>query len=288
MDVRNVQRSGSTYYCYLPVTWCRQNNISRNTKLILETTSEGDLVITPHNKKIKQTNLVLNLPVHDMRVVNKFIMASYLNPVKSFRIKLDKEISSLEILDQKRLLSGIEIVELSGNQISCESSIFADDPDVILKTMVKKLTNTLHVMIKDGSQELLERYEEEIDRSNTLIVKSAVSALTFHRNYKLRNIELFYIAILSKNLEWFADQLINIRKHTELAKKCLTLIKLLLETLNKLNITTATTFAKEAISVCSSIEKVSKRGNLGPLLMSINQCADTIVDWAINKEIDKI
>ncbi len=287
MDIRNIQRSGSTYYLYLPKAWCVQNSITPNTKLVLETSPEGDLIVTPHNKKAKQVNLQLRLAVDDMRVVNKFIMAAYINPVKSFRIQLNKEISSLEILDQKRLLSGVEIVELGGRQISCESSIFVDDPDVMLKTMVRKLMNALHIMIKNGEKELLARYEEEIDRSNTLIAKSVVSAFTFHRNSKLRNIELFYMATLSKNLEWFADQLTNLSGNTALAKKCLELTRLLMKTLDDMSIETAATFAKEAVILSSSIKKANKEMKLDTLNIALNQLADTIVDWAIMEEIDK-
>lgn len=287
MDIRNVQRSGSTYYLYLPKAWCLQNSISPDTKLALETSPEGDLIVTPHNRKARQVSLQLKLALHDMRVVNKFIMASYINPVKSFRIQLDKEISSPEILDQKRLLSGVEIVEIGGSQISCESSVFVDEPDVMLKTMVRKIMNALHVMIKRGEKELLSRYEEEIDRSNTLIAKSVVSALTFHRNSKLRNIELFYIAILSKNLEWFADQLINLGAEPALARKCLELARLLLKTLDEMTIETATNFAKETVIVSSAIKKAGREGKLDSLNTSLNQCADCIVDWAIMREIEK-
>ncbi len=286
MDIRNIQRSGSTYYLYLPKSWCLQNNITPDTKLVLETSPEGDLIVTPHNRKTRQTSLYLNLGVHDMRVVNKFIMAAYINPVKSFRIKLDKEISSLEMLDQKRLLSGVEIVEIGGNQISCESSVSVEDPDIMLKTMVRKLINALHVMIKKGEKELLTRYEEEIDRSNTLIVKSVVSALTFQRNSKLRNIELFYIASLSKNLEGLADQLSNLEAEPDLARRCLELSRLLLKTLDELTVEAATSFARETVILASGIKKAVKGGNLDSLNNSLNQCADTVVDWAIMREVE--
>lgn len=286
MDIRNIQRSGSTYYLYLPKAWCMQNSVNPDTKLVLETSSEGDLIVSPHNRKAKQASLQLKLAMHDMRVVNKFIMAAYINPVKSFRIQMDKEISSLDILDQKRLLSGVEIVEIGGNQISCESSIFVDDPDIMLKTMVKKLMNALHIMIKKGENELLTRYEEEIDRSNTLIAKSVVSALTFHRTSKLRNIELYYIAVLSKNLELLADHISALGAEAALAKKCLDLTKLLLKTLDEMSIEAATNFAMETVVIASGMKKAGKEGKFGSLNTALNQCADTIIDWAIMKEIE--
>src|SRR3989338_6390901 len=192
MEIRKVQRSGSTFYLYLPAAWCKANRINDDSSLNLDMSSEGSLVVSSTPQASEEKQLTLNFSQDsgklDRRLINMFILASYLNPVRSFKIKLNKPISSLDILDQKRLMSNIEFVEFGDDSISCESTISVDDPDVILKTMIRKMVNMTRVMQGNEAMELVQRYEEEIDRSNTLIHKSAISSLMFKRSSKLRHI----------------------------------------------------------------------------------------------------
>jgi len=287
MDIRNVQKSGNTHYIYLPAAWCRNNNISAASKVSLETSSEGNLLIMPTSAKEKDSHLFLNIKEDDMRIINKFVVASYLNPVKSFKIKIDREITSLDILIQKRLLAGIEVVEFGENQIMCESSVTVEDPDILLKTMIKKIVNMLHVMMKGGSHELLERYEEEVDRSNMLINKAVVSALMFRRSSNLRNIDLFYIAMLSKNLEGFTDNLPKLKKHKALQKACWAIMILLLKRLEDLTIDGVVQIAKESGKFGATIHKTEHPERLMQLKSYLEHVVDTLVDWAVTAEVDR-
>ncbi|MBN2454576.1 hypothetical protein JXB11_03450 [Candidatus Woesearchaeota archaeon] len=286
MDIRNVQKSGNTYYIYLPASWCKQNNISTKSKVALETSSEGNLLISPNAAERKESNLFLNIKEHDMKIINKFIVASYLNPVKSFRIQVDRKITSLDILDQKRLLGGIEVVEFGDNQIMCESSITVEDPGVLLKTMIKKMANMLNIMMKGSSAELLERYEEEIDRSNMLITKSVITALMFRTSSKLRNIDLFYISLLSKNLEGVADNFLKLKKQKNLQQNCLDLMNLLVKTIEEMNVQSTVKFAKEVRKIELLIDRQSNSERIIPLKTYLGQLVDTLVDWTITQEIE--
>ncbi|MFH1181934.1 MAG: hypothetical protein V1702_03165 [Candidatus Woesearchaeota archaeon] len=287
MDIRNIQKSGNTHYLYLPAVWCRQNSITTKSKVVLETTSEGNLLVMPYSSERVDSTFTLNLKEHDMKIINKFLVGAYLNPIKSFSIKIDRKITSLDILDQKKLIGGVEVVEFGEDQIMCESSITVEDPNVLLKTMIKKVANMLHVMIKSSSPELLQRYEEEIDRSNILITKSVLSSMMFRTSTKLRNIDLFYVALLSKNLEGLADNLPRLGKNHEMQKSCLDIMNLLLKILEQMSVDGAVHFAKEVGALNASIDKQDKTHYLAALRSHLSQLVDIIVDWTITGEVDK-
>ena len=293
METRKVQHSGNTYYLYLPAAWCKSNGIGHDTQLTLDTSSEGNLIVSSAPRAAEEKQLALSLSESggklDSRLVNMFIVASYLNPVRSFRIKLNKPISSLEILDQKRLLSSIELVEFGEDHISCESSISVEDPDVILKTMIRKITNMIRVMQTKEAKELVQRYEEEIDRSNTLIQKAVISTLMFKRPSKLRHIELFYVALLSKGLEGLADQLVssagsNSRHSRNLAESTQALLLSLLKCLDALDYRSASAFANEVLAVLDKFdEKDAYAGRVKGLLQ---QLSETVIDWSVTSEVE--
>ncbi len=290
MEIRKVQRSGSTFYLYLPAAWCRTNHIGNDTQLVLDMSSEGSLVVSANPQSAADKQLILNFSENsgklDRRLINMFIVASYLNPVRSFKIKLNKPISSLDILDQKRLMSGIELVEFGEDSISCESTISVEDPDVILKTMIRKMVNMIRIMQTNEARELVQRYEEEIDRSNTMIQKSAISSLMFKRSSKLRHIELFYTAMLSKSLEGLADHLIlTTPKQTKsLAEPVHALLLSFLKCLDALDYRSAATFATEVMGVTDKFNENDIHAHrIKALLQNLSE---TLIDWAVTNEVE--
>ena len=291
MEIRKVQRSGSTFYLYLPAAWCKANRINDDSSLNLDMSSEGSLVVSSTPQASEEKQLTLNFSQDsgklDRRLINMFILASYLNPVRSFKIKLNKPISSLDILDQKRLMSNIEFVEFGDDSISCESTISVDDPDVILKTMIRKMVNMTRVMQGNEAMELVQRYEEEIDRSNTLIHKSAISSLMFKRSSKLRHIELFYTAMLSKSLEGLADQLIltaNTKQGKSLTAQVQVLLSSLLKCMESRDYGSAALFAADVLALTDKFDKSDAFAErVGALL---RQVSETMIDWTVTNEVE--
>ncbi|MBI3037351.1 hypothetical protein HYY73_06420 [Candidatus Woesearchaeota archaeon] len=290
MEVRKVQRSGSTFYLYLPASWCKANLIGNDSQLILDMSSEGNLVVSTNPQSGEEKQLMLSFSENggklDSRLINMFIVASYLNPVRSFKIKLNKPISSLDILDQKRMMSSIELVEFGEDFISCESTVSVEDPDIILKTMIRKVINMTRVMQTNEAKELVQRYEEEIDRSNTLIQKSAISSLMFKRSSKLRHIELFYTAMLSKSLEGLADHLILLtsKQTRSLAEPVHALLFSLLKCLDALDYRSAAAFATEVLSAADRFD--DKDIHAHRIKALLQQLSETLIDWAVTNEVE--
>ncbi|MGM5485065.1 MAG: PhoU domain-containing protein [Nanobdellota archaeon] len=214
MDIRNVQKTGSMLYVYLPTNWCKQFGINSGSKVKTSQSNDGSLVVSPDIKEKELKQIELDISSKDQKNINKLIVACYVNPLKSFSINLEKELDISRLLLQKKLLS-VELVEFDGKHIMCESSFTVDDPFSLLKTMIKKIKNLLYVMMKNYNRELIERYEEEIDRSHMHISKSVIGMLTHNKSSKYKIIEVHYIGFISKDLERLVDHLKEIPSSEE-------------------------------------------------------------------------
>lgn len=206
MDIRNVQRTGSMFYVYLPTSWCKKYNIDGDSKVQLTLSPDGSLVVSPQFQKPEPKRIELDVDESDIEVLNKVIVASYLNPATSFRINLQEELDYTELLEQKKLVS-IELIEVEGKTIRCESSITASDPHSLLKTMISKIKNMIIVMQKSDNKELVDRYEEEIDRNRLMIDKTIISSFTYEQAMASKPIELYYISQIARDLERMADHI---------------------------------------------------------------------------------
>lgn len=291
MDIRNIQKTGNMHYIYLPTSWCRKYNISSDTKVSLEVNNDGSISIFPVVKEVEKKTLNITLPEVTPNVLIKLIMACYINPTKSFNIRLEKETDLLKILDKKGSVSALEFVELDENSITHESSISIKDPDSLLKTMVKKIKNLVSVMIEHYDKKLINKYEEEIDRSKLLITKSVTSSLVLNEPTKLKTVDLYYIALLSQDLERMVDSLIFVeKKETSFLRKVLKIIdniKNLLEELDKLDFSKVIELEKN-ISVLRTPEVENlKTYGLRRIKRHLSNIADIFFDWAITKEVEK-
>jgi len=278
MDVRNVQKSGNAYYVYLPTAWCRQNSVTQKSRISFDMSTRGNLVISPYISKMSENVLTLKIPKSDMFILNMFIAGAYINPVKSFTIQLDKDVNSLDIIDHKKILSGVELVEFDNKKISCESVVSIEDPDLIMGIMTRKLIAMINSIINKESKELVEKYEDEVDRSKILIYKSVVSSMMFKRVCRLRHIELLYIMTIARDLEAIGDHLM------EYADKNKAALRELLSIMKQLDSTVKKPDQQAVIEFLSSIEDFNKKYNT-KYYSHLKSIGESMVDWVITNQL---
>ena len=209
MDLHNVQKTGNMFYVYLPTAWCKKQGITSKSKVQVEMEPEGGLIINAKHREREAKKIELSIDEKNIEVINRLIVACYINPISSFTIKLPKELTQEEVLEQKKAVS-LELMEVDGKTIICESAIMIYEPEAILKTIINKIKNIILVTTKNYNKELIHKYEEEIDRNRIMIDKAIISTLTFHQPQRTRTINLHYIYQISRDLERLTDHLILI------------------------------------------------------------------------------
>ncbi|MBS3100627.1 phosphate uptake regulator PhoU [Candidatus Woesearchaeota archaeon] len=290
MEIRNIQRTGDMHYLYLPTSWCREHRIGPKSKVSIEQSSDGSLMISPQITEKKPKHLKLSISEDDQEIIHKLVVACYINPLSSFEINFEKEMDFTKLLNQKRLIS-LESVEIDKKQITCNGAISISDPESLLKTMAKKIKNMVIVMQKSYDKELIERYEDEIDRSKMLIDKSIISSLTFERTTKANTIDLYYISLISKDLERMVDHLICISsKETEfltLVQETMDQLQSIIENTSNLNYKAALQFVKKVTKIRGFEVKDIKSYDKERIRLSLTTIAEVVTDWAITKETEK-
>ncbi len=296
MNVRNIQKTGNMFYVYLPTSWCKEHKINSKSKVSVETNNDGSLTVSSTITKQGKKELNLHISNKDINIINKLIVACYINPINSFRITLDKEIDISTILNQKKLISGLEFVEYDKNKILCESSILVTRPGALLRTMITKIKNLLLVKMKHYNPELIERYKEEIRRNHFLIDKSAITFLTYNEKSTLKHSDLYYIATISHILDRMTSHIIHLKQHKSpfinQIYKIMYLLKDIFENITKedinklLNYKAAIRFAQEISSIkikkVNNLESYSERR----ITRYLNNISENIINWSITNQVE--
>ncbi len=290
MEIRNVQKTGDMHYVYLPTSWCRQHKLGARSKLGIEQGVEGNLIISPHITERKRKSLKLSIAEDDIEVINKLVVACYINPLTSFDITLEKGMDFAKLLNQKRLIS-LESVEIDRKKITSHGGVFISEPESLLKTMVKKVKNLITVMKNSYGNQMVERYEDEIDRSKMLIDKSVISALTFERQATLKTIDLYYISLISKDLERMVDHLIQLKGSEQSFFSTIHAIveqlQSLVENAHDLSIKSALAFVKKVQVMKQYTVKDVASYDKERVRLSLVTISEVITDWAVTHEVEK-
>ncbi|HLG23456.1 MAG TPA: hypothetical protein VI564_00835 [Candidatus Nanoarchaeia archaeon] len=289
MEIRNIQKTGDMHYLYLPTSWCREHKVGSKSKVSIEQSSDGTLVVSPHITEKKPKHLKFSISEDDQEMIHKLVIACYINPASSFEINFDKEMDFTKLLNQKRLIS-LESVEIDKKQITCNGAISISDPESLLKTMVKKIKNMITVMQKSDDKELIERYEDEIDRSKIIIDKSIISSLTFERTTNSKTIDLYYISLISKDLERMVDHLICLSGKDGFLNtvyESIEELQSIIEHKSNLNYRTALEFVKKIIKIKSSEVKDIRTYDKERIKVSLTTISEVITDWAVTRELEK-
>ncbi len=287
MESRKIQKSGTTYYLYLPASWCREHKITTDSIVYLEKSSKGDLVVQPRKTESSLSSLKLELSETSREVINKIIIASFINPVKEFNISLKESLKPDQILEHKKLLGGLELVDFDESSISCHTTLALSDPDILLGSMIRKITSITKLIKKDPGHELIQKYEEEIDKSNLLIFKSIIACLMYRKESKLRHVDLFYIGMISRNLEQITDILITLTKDAGLINTIDHMMGSLLKLLENRSQSRVLSFLKsieeiESVDV-TSLETYKKKR----VYSHLGHIGEILSDWAITEIVDK-
>ncbi len=295
MDIRSVQKTGDMHYIYLPTAWCKKHHITSSTKVSIEQTTEGTLTIFPQLHQKKRKELTLSIQETDPDILHKLIIACYINPTDAFFITLEKKIDASKMFSQKQLVS-LENVEVDNKQISCESTVSVSDPASLLTTMVRKIKNLIQIVLTNYDKDIVERYEEEIDRSRLLIDKAVISAYTLSTPSDLKMIDLHYIATISKELERIVDQIIVLdTKHStllELALEIIESLKKILEDIHKdtkyrLTPADAISFVKQIFAFQKAYAPLPKSPVLQQMENSFMNIGDVLMDMAITHQLEE-
>ncbi len=294
MDIRNVQRTGNMHYVYLPTAWCKEHGITSETKVLVETNNDGTLTVFPQVVERKAKHLTLTVREHAEEIIQKLIIACYVSPASGFTLDLEKSLDHASLLEQKKLVS-LELVDLNNNKIVCESSATIHDTAALLRTMVRKTCNLLTLLLGKHEHDLIERYEEEIDRNRLLIEKSVIEGLLYHRPSKLNAIDLYFIGMIARHLENIVDLLVLLHtsKEQKFIEKLVPTFEQLKGTLAELGETKkpqyedALLFAKDVLTL-SDIQirdvtsYVKKR-----IRHALIEISETLMDWSITKEVER-
>jgi antitoxin component of MazEF toxin-antitoxin module len=290
VDVRNIQKTGNMFYVYLPTAWCKQFSVKAGTKVSTQQKNDGSLQISADLVEPEMKKLNLLLSKDDMSNINKLIVGCYVNPLKSFTINLEKDLDIKKLLLQKKLFN-VEMVEFDGKHITCESPLSVDDPLSLLKTMIKKVKNLLYVMKKNYNKDLVERYEEEIDRSKMHVSKSVIAMLSHSRATKHKIVELHFMAMMARDLERLVDHL----KEIPLSEKRY------LDRVDKAIITLDDIFSDEVITYEEALE-FAKRSDSVPYMdvrdslsyhkvrvkAAFEALSETLINWMIMEQMAKV
>ncbi|MBI4053024.1 MAG: hypothetical protein HY394_03230 [Candidatus Diapherotrites archaeon] len=294
MPVRNVQKSGNMFYVYLPTAWCRKHGVGASSKIAAEESADGSLIISSGAAERPSRSISINLEKCSIGALEKLVMACYVNPAKSFRIRI-RNPPKLEGLLSKKGLFGIELIEIGKNSVSCESTITIESPLATLRTMVQRIRTMVLVMTGGFDRNIIEKHEEEIDRKKVLIEKAIISSLSDSQQQKIRAIDLHYISRVSKNLESAADHIILLeksdRKYLGQLLPVIDCLKGMFEETGSektgLNVERAAQF----IDLVDGLPEIHATGMKGHGKARIKShllgVAEDLVDWAVTKTLQK-
>lgn len=291
-DIRKIQKTGNMHYVYLPTSWCKQNKITSNSNVSLDEGPSHELIIYPQIITKQGKDLKLDIRTDNIEVIEKILMACYINPMKSFRLDFDKNIDLSKLLTQKRLFN-VDFIEIEKNAIFCESNIAINNPASLLNTLIRKIKALVFLMINNYDVVAMEKYEEEIDKAKILIDKAMISSLADNRIEKIKSIDLFYMTMIARSLETMVDSLIMIKNtEKEYFKSVLSAIEslhIILETLpvdNEMSCRNAIGFIEKALAL-EEPKSTTQACYVKRVKKSIIRVSEVLIDWAITKKLEQ-
>ncbi len=235
MMQRKVQLTGSsTLAVSLPKAWAKRYGIKPQMSLFLREGPDGSLTVS-RQQESQKTQTALFDPMHfsTTTALRRAFIAKYLGGATTFSFKSDKTISApvrTAILDQTRLLMGLEVVDETPTQINVQD-FFAPKALSLEKSLrrthdlVCAMQETLSEIIETGdspSYQLLTKREDEVDRMRFLVLRllnASLNSSLLLSDLNISTSDCLYYADVIRSLEKMADEAISAAEYARTGSK---------------------------------------------------------------------
>ncbi|MFA5303282.1 MAG: hypothetical protein WC393_01970 [Candidatus Nanoarchaeia archaeon] len=157
MATHKLQKSGRSFYVYVPTKWVNDNCLKKGNELNVAINSEGVLIKNIKNKKnIKKISL--KIKTSNPKVISNAIMNLFVIGYDEFELILDKKIEKNDYKKLKEfiVLFGLNIVDLTDKIIKLYTNVEINDLKRYVKEYLYKSLNVSRMLLENTSKELLE------------------------------------------------------------------------------------------------------------------------------------
>ncbi len=220
MEVRKIQKTGgSTLVVSLPKIWCQNFNLKVGSKVSLNYSERGAIILEPFEKTREDATSVIELkssenPDNDMRI----LISKYIQGTKRITIRSkSKSILDYTINKFMELTVGFEVIEESQNEAILEDIISL--PTLTFEKALKRMDTLVRSIVRESiseqkiSQEYVAKKENEVDKFNIYIQRLFNQSLKDYSVLQLNKIsteEALAFLLVSRILERIADHGVRI------------------------------------------------------------------------------
>lgn len=220
MEVRKIQKTGgSTLVVSLPKIWCQNFNLKVGSKVSLNYSERGAIILEPFEKSKDNTSSTVELKStdnldNDMRI----LISKYIQGAKKITIK-SRSKSSLDYIINKflELTIGFEVIEENENEAILEDIISL--PTLTFEKALKRMDTLVRSIVRESiseqkiSKEYVAKKENEVDKFNIYIQRLFNQSLKDYSVLQLNKIsteEALAFLLVSRILERIADHGVRI------------------------------------------------------------------------------
>ncbi len=220
MEVRKIQKTGgSTLVVSLPKIWCQNFNLKVGSKVSLNYSERGAIILEPFEKTREDATSVIELkssenPDNDMRI----LISKYIQGTKRITIRSkSKSILDYTINKFMELTVGFEVIEESQNEAILEDIISL--PTLTFEKALKRMDTLVRSIVRESiseqkiSPEYVAKKENEVDKFNIYIQRLFNQSLKDYSVLQLNKIsteEALAFLLVSRILERIADHGVRI------------------------------------------------------------------------------
>jgi phosphate uptake regulator len=219
VEVRKIQKTGgSTLVVSLPKIWCQNFNLKVGSKVSLNYSEKGGIILEPFDKARDEITSVIELGEGNAENDMRMLIARYIQGAKKIIIKTRSKSSLDEVLTKfMELTVGFEIIEEKGDEAILEDIISL--PTLTFEKTLRRMDTLVRSIVRESmerqkiSKEYVFKKENEVDKFNLYITRLFNQSLKDYAVLQLNKIsseEALAYLLVSRILERIADHGVRI------------------------------------------------------------------------------
>ncbi len=211
MTVHKLQKSGRSFYVYMPTDWVLSNNLIRGSEVNINRFNNS-IIINPSSINRSKRVITVSLKDNNINSLINIITRLFVAGFDEFTVKFNNQLSSDSLTELRSAINhlGLNMIDISSNSISLNVNLSINDLHKFISDLLYKSLNVVRMISNDTNNDMINHQITSFYYYRFMVLRSLYRFQLGIEQISIKPYEVNFLRTLAVNLTRLLVHLVKV------------------------------------------------------------------------------